>query len=119
ATDEISDFPSNLPFSRLLDVLLPGANGNASALSALQPSPETKLTRVRVPASRHELSENRVSLGHPTYWDPGYEFHPSKLLMFAKMHDGESIYIEPGMTLANVLEEAMTLRVEYSEEGKL
>ncbi|KAG8735168.1 hypothetical protein FRC10_010907 [Ceratobasidium sp. 414] len=118
AADKISDFPSNVPFGRLLDVLLPGPNGSASAPPALQSSPEIKLTRVRIPASINELSEDRVSLGHPTHWDPKYEFRPSKVLAYAKMHDGESIYIEPGMTLTNVFEEAMKLRIEYPEEEK-
>ncbi|KAG9089160.1 hypothetical protein FS749_001574 [Ceratobasidium sp. UAMH 11750] len=118
ATDKISDFPSNVPFNRLVDVLLPGPSGSASAPAALQSSPETRLTRVRVPASPNEVSCDQVSLGHPTHWDPKYEFRPSKLLMFAKMHDGESIYIEPGMTLTNVFEEAMKLKIEYPDEEK-
>ncbi|KAG9119945.1 hypothetical protein FRC07_004791 [Ceratobasidium sp. 392] len=116
AVDKIADFPSNVPLNRLFELLIPGPAGISSSSSTLQSSAQTRI--VRAPITSEDDTSGDRTIGHPKNWDPKYEFLSSTVSMYARMHDGESIYIEPGMTLINVFEEAMKLKIEYPEEEK-
>ncbi|KAG8709564.1 hypothetical protein FRC09_000608, partial [Ceratobasidium sp. 395] len=91
SADSVADFPFNKPILPLLGVLLPGSTPSETRSDSQYNiifSPNPYLAIMGDPNSIH-----------PTIWDPGYEFLPSNLSLYAATKRKKIIPIEREMSL--------------------